>query len=54
MGGGGMIPFISIDAWARRRNVEGEDFDWLVGALHALMDLQLRHESEERAKASKK
>jgi hypothetical protein len=35
MGGPGGIPFTAIDAYARRRGIDGEDFDVLLKLLRA-------------------
>lgn len=35
MGGAGGIPFLAIDAYARRRGLEGEEFDVFLKLLRA-------------------
>ena len=50
MGGAGGLPFVAIDAWARRNDVDGDEFHWLMAGLAVLMDTQLRHENERRDK----
>lgn len=44
----GDIPFTAIDAYARRYDISGEDFEWLRQALASLMERQFRHEAARR------
>jgi len=56
MGGAGPIPFTSIDRYAAREGIEGEDFDELLHFLRHLDGIYLKWaaaEAEKRAKAAK-